>query len=69
MEKANNLFVVRLSQSDFLRKIEMAIPSGCPVLMENIQENLDPSLEPVLLKQVYKKSGQKYIKIGSDAKE
>lgn len=28
MEKSNNLMVVRLNQTDFLRKLEFAIPAG-----------------------------------------
>mmetsp|Transcript_116869 Transcript_116869/g.162324 ORF Transcript_116869/g.162324 Transcript_116869/m.162324 type:complete len:107 (+) Transcript_116869:3163-3483(+) len=37
---------------------------GYPVLLENIAEKLDPSLEPVLANNVVKEQGQLMIKIG-----
>ena len=37
---------------------------GNPCLLENIGEELDPMLEPVLLKQTFKQSGIDYIRIG-----
>lgn len=52
MEKAKSLSVIKLTTPNFLRTIENAIQFGQPVLLENVGEELDPSLEPVLLKQV-----------------
>lgn len=37
---------------------------GLPVLLENVEEVLDPSLEPVLTKNVVKMGGQKQIRLG-----
>jgi dynein heavy chain len=37
---------------------------GSPVLLENIDETLDPSLEPILSKSITKNSGQLEIKVG-----
>lgn len=39
---------------------------GNAVLLENVEEVLDPSLEPVLLKQVFKKGGQWLLRLGSE---
>ena len=36
------------------------------MLLENVEEVLDPSLEPVLLKQVFKKGGQWLLRLGSE---
>ena len=47
-----NLQIIKLSEKDFLRTLENGIRYGAPVLLENIGQELDPSLEPVLLKQV-----------------
>lgn len=44
--------------------MESAIRLGSPVLLENIEEVLDPSLEPVLQKDIIKKQGQFSIKLG-----
>lgn len=53
LEKRSNLQVIKLSESgDFLRVLENAIQFGLPVLLENVGEELDPSLEPLFLKQV-----------------
>ncbi len=32
--------------------------------MENVEEELDPSLEPVLLKQTFKRGGQLVLRLG-----
>ena len=53
-EKENNLQVVKLTQSDYVRTLENCIQFGNPVLIENVGEELDPSLEPLLLKQTFK---------------
>ena len=41
--------VFKLSESNLLRNLEMAIQFGNWVLLENIGEELDPALEPILL--------------------
>lgn len=47
-----------------MRTLENAVQFGNPVLLENIGEELDPSLEPLLLKQVFKSGGVACIKLG-----
>ena len=54
VEKENNLLVIKLSDSDYMRTVENAVQFGQPVLLENVGEELDPTLEPLLLKQVFK---------------
>ena len=44
MHKDEGLKVIKLSDSDYLRTLENAIRFGQPVLLENIEEELDPSL-------------------------
>lgn len=51
-ERDNGLDVMKLSDRDFLRSLENAIRFGKPCLLENVGEELDPALEPVLLRQV-----------------
>lgn len=60
MEKAHDLRVIKLTDGDYLRTLENAIQFGIPVLLENIGEELDPSLEPVLLKQVQRQVSPQY---------
>lgn len=64
MEKASNLHVVKLTQPDYMRILENAVQFGHPVLLENIDEELDPILEPLLMKQTFKSGGAVCIKIG-----
>jgi dynein heavy chain, axonemal len=64
MHRDNNLQVIKLTESDFLRTLENAIRFGQPVLLENVEEELDPALEPVLLKQVFKKQGLLVLRLG-----
>lgn len=50
--QTDGIHVIKLSEKDYLRTLENAIRFGKPVLLENVQEELDASLEPLLLKQV-----------------
>ena len=64
MEKQNNHKIIKLSNPKFLNIIDGALRLGMPVLLENVEETLDPSLEPVLLKNIVKYQGQMSIKLG-----
>jgi hypothetical protein len=52
MEEERNMRVTKLTSDTMLRTLESAITFGHPVLLENVGEKLDASLEPILLKQV-----------------
>ncbi|XP_033628553.1 dynein heavy chain 7, axonemal-like isoform X2 [Asterias rubens] len=69
MEKANNLHVIKLTDGDFVRTLENCIQFGTPVLLENIAEELDPLLEPLLLKQTFKQGGAICIRLGDSTIE
>ncbi|XP_030642423.1 dynein heavy chain 7, axonemal [Chanos chanos] len=69
MEKANSLHIVKLSDSDFVRTLENCIQFGTPVLLENVGEELDPILEPLLLKQTFKQGGSICIRLGDSTIE
>ncbi|XP_019627758.1 PREDICTED: dynein heavy chain 1, axonemal-like isoform X2 [Branchiostoma belcheri] len=64
MEKDNGLDVLKLTDRDFLRSLENAVRFGKPCLLENVGEEMDPALEPILLKQTFKQSGSTVIKLG-----
>ncbi|OQR93149.1 dynein heavy chain [Achlya hypogyna] len=64
MEAENGLNVIKLTDADYLRTLENAVQFGRPVLLENIGEELDPSLEPLLLKQTFKQGGTLFIRLG-----
>ena len=48
------LKVIDLQQNDYMRTLESAIQFGLPVLLQNVQEVLDPSLDPILNKSIIK---------------
>ncbi len=49
---------------DFLRKMESAIQYGMPYLMQDVLEEMDPSLEPVLAKAIITDGTRKILKLG-----
>lgn len=69
MEQPNKLDVIKLTDSDYIRKLESAIQFGLPVLLENVLEEVDASLTPILLKQTFTKGNSTYIKLGENALE
>ena len=60
----NGLDVVKLSDKSFLRSLENGVRFGKWVLLENVGEALDASLETLLLQQKFRQGGQEMIKIG-----
>ncbi|KAF0288035.1 Dynein heavy chain 1, axonemal [Amphibalanus amphitrite] len=64
MELENGLEVTRLSEKDYLRTMENSIRFGKPCMLENVGEELDPALDPILMKQLVKQAGSWVIKLG-----
>lgn len=62
-ERENQLSVIKLSDADYMRTLENCIQFGTPLLLENVGEELDPSLEPLLLRQTFKQ-GSSLILVG-----
>ncbi|XP_076856222.1 dynein axonemal heavy chain 9 [Brachyhypopomus gauderio] len=58
----DNLRVIRIGQRGYLDSIESALSAGEVVLIENLGENVDPVLGPLLGRETIKKG--RYIKIG-----
>ncbi|KAI8033161.1 hypothetical protein M5D96_014083, partial [Drosophila gunungcola] len=49
------LVILRLSQRNYLDQVERAVSNGSVLLIENIGENVDPVLNPLLGRQLIKK--------------
>uniref|UniRef100_A0A8C6W7X2 Dynein axonemal heavy chain 2 n=1 Tax=Nannospalax galili TaxID=1026970 RepID=A0A8C6W7X2_NANGA len=64
MEGNQGLKIIDLQMSDYLRILENAIQFGFPVLLQNVQEYLDPTLNPVLNKSVARIGGRLLMCIG-----
>ncbi|XP_038570255.1 dynein heavy chain 6, axonemal isoform X1 [Micropterus salmoides] len=63
-EAKHGLKVIKLTDPSFLRTLENAVRMGMPVLLEELKENLDPALEPILLKQTFVAGGRTLIRLG-----
>lgn len=64
MERKQGLVIFDLQTPDYMKLLEQCIQQGKPCLCQNIKEDLDPSLNPVLTKSFKKLGGAYYIKLG-----
>ncbi|KAM6908918.1 dynein axonemal heavy chain 2 [Xenentodon cancila] len=64
METERGLKVIEFQMPDYLRVLENAIQFGNPVLLQNVQEELDPSLNPLLTKSLTRTDGRLMLKLG-----
>mmetsp|Transcript_18885 Transcript_18885/g.22437 ORF Transcript_18885/g.22437 Transcript_18885/m.22437 type:complete len:4042 (-) Transcript_18885:161-12286(-) len=62
--EGDQLSVIDLKMKDFLRSVENGISFGLPVLLQDVLEELDPALEPVLSKSIQKIGTREVIKLG-----
>ncbi|XP_012153483.1 dynein heavy chain 2, axonemal kl-2 [Megachile rotundata] len=62
MEAKNSLREIDFGQADFARVLEHAIQFGIPVLLENVGETIDPTINPILEKAFLKVGNQVMIK-------
>eukprot|EP01119_Soliformovum_irregulare_P016871 TRINITY_DN4946_c0_g1_i1.p1 TRINITY_DN4946_c0_g1~~TRINITY_DN4946_c0_g1_i1.p1 ORF type:complete len:2093 (-),score=654.99 TRINITY_DN4946_c0_g1_i1:1564-7461(-) len=63
MEQHSGLKVITLNQPDFMRTLENAIHFGTPVLLQDIGEELDPALDPILNKSIIKVGNRTLLKL------
>jgi len=55
--------VISLNVSDLKRALQFPIENGYPVLIESIENEVDPMLDPVLEKQISRKGKKCFIKL------
>uniref|UniRef100_A0A3B4DVC9 Dynein, axonemal, heavy polypeptide 9 like n=1 Tax=Pygocentrus nattereri TaxID=42514 RepID=A0A3B4DVC9_PYGNA len=58
----NSLRIINLGQKGYVDVIEQAVVTGEPVLIENLEETIDPVIDPVLGRHTIKKG--RFIKVG-----
>ena len=63
-EKKFNLEILSFNQGDYIKRLEMAISFGRPVLFEAIDEEIDPMVDPILEKNIVVQAGVRMIKLG-----
>ncbi|XP_019696725.1 dynein heavy chain 7, axonemal [Harpegnathos saltator] len=64
MEKVNDLQIVKQTDRDYMNVIERSIEHGKPVLIENIMEEVDAALDPILTRRIHKSGAFWYITLG-----
>ncbi|KAF5294393.1 hypothetical protein FQR65_LT10758 [Abscondita terminalis] len=69
MEKQNKLQVIKLTDLNYVRVLENAITFGTPVILENIEQDIDAVLDPVLNKNIFKQQGVYCLKFGDGVLE
>lgn len=57
------LQVIDFGMANFMAIVEKAVQFGQPVLLQNILETIDPSINPILSKAIVKQGGQFMIKV------
>merc|ERR1711871_590853 len=64
MEEQHNMEVTTMSDQNMLRSVENCIRVGKPLLFEDVGEQLDPSIGPVLARATFKQGGRLLIHLG-----
>ncbi|OHS95209.1 Dynein heavy chain family protein [Tritrichomonas foetus] len=63
-QEANNLRVLRFGQDNFVNTLVMAVENGESVLIENVGEQFDPIIDPLLGRNVVRRGRRNIIQIG-----
>ncbi|CAK81423.1 unnamed protein product (macronuclear) [Paramecium tetraurelia] len=65
-QNEKDIKLVKFTDSDFLRTLENTLQFGQPLLIENIYEDVDSTIDSVLLKQIFKNAGVMSVRIGDN---
>lgn len=61
-----DLKVIQLNQRSWVPKVIDAVTNGYTILVENAPEEMDPTLNPLLSRQLVRRGVEKFIKLGGD---
>jgi dynein heavy chain len=68
--KQEKMTMIKFGKSTFLREISAAVNNGCPVLVEDVLEHVDPGLDPILCHSEFMGDGGiKQIKLGESTQD
>lgn len=65
-EEKNGLQVFQLNQKGWQRKVEQAIMNGQTIIIENLGEDIDATMDPVLSRAIYKKGRNFFLRFGGE---
>ncbi|CAD2220775.1 AAA+ lid domain/P-loop containing dynein motor region D4/Microtubule-binding stalk of dynein motor/ATP-binding dynein motor region/Dynein heavy chain region D6 P-loop domain/Dynein heavy chain AAA lid domain/Dynein heavy chain C-terminal domain containing protein, putative [Angomonas deanei] len=66
MERDNGLKVIDPKQPDFQKTVEHAVQTGCPLLLQDVLEEIDPVLDPIMSKAIVRKGNRQMVKVGDN---
>lgn len=70
MHKQDKMVLLKFGKSTFLREVSAAVNNGCPVLVEDVLEHVDPGLDPILMHSEFMGDGGiKQIKLGESTQD
>ncbi|XP_063775070.1 dynein axonemal heavy chain 14 isoform X3 [Pseudophryne corroboree] len=62
--EGERLWQANASDPNYMKTLETAIRLGEPILLQDVSEDLDPSLKPILGKEIRRRAGQDFIQLG-----
>jgi dynein heavy chain len=68
-EENNGMVVLSLTAKRWLASLEHAISNGTTIIIENLGEEVDATLDPVLSRAVYRKGRGLFLKVGGEEVE
>ena len=63
-EEKNGVIITTMRDINLLRALENCIRLGKPLLLEDLSEQIEPALEPVLQKAIFKQGNRMLIRLG-----
>ena len=63
-EAANNLCILQQSQPNYIDRVLQCVQEGRPLLLENLPEDIDAVLDPVVGKQIIRRGKGLFLKLG-----
>jgi dynein heavy chain len=63
-EESHDLKIINFSETHYLKTIQTSIQSGYSVLIENVEEKLEPAIDSVLQKQIFEEDNRRLIRVG-----
>jgi dynein heavy chain len=68
-EAVNSVVVLQLTQNRWAATLTNAISNGTAIIVENLGQEIDATLDPVIARAIYKKGRNMYLKFGGEEVE
>ncbi|GMH57655.1 hypothetical protein TL16_g02438 [Triparma laevis f. inornata] len=62
----SKVIVMQLGSKSWMTKVTAAVEAGDTVIIENLGESIDAVLDPILMRSIYKKGKNMFIKLGGE---